>query len=486
MNPMLTGPTPALPPVYLQARQRAAELMNAGERDAAIPMLRHLLRQQPRDILVLRMLGNALSQNTVHAAKGTEPECIRLLRFAHQLNPQDPETLCDLSGAARTLGQTRQAHQAADKALELDPSNGRAVMIKCKLLEGSNHIDEAFEVVARARRLGDSPDLRIVHATLCLHRKNYQEGIDTLTPMIDRVDIIKPRREEMLYLLGQLHDRLGEYDTAFKHFSTANAMQGKRPAADFDAHMRLWNEQAIDAIPVARADASRSILVIGMPRSGTTLTEMVLAAHPRIDGIGESPLINQLAHRNTPDRIDQRTIDAYAQEYLGMLDGSAADKSSLRVVDKMPENYIHLGLISRMLPGCRIIHCRRDARDVCLSIYFQAFGPWVQYARDLETVALQYLGYVRLMDRWRQTLDIEIHDSVYEDLTADPEPHIRAMLDHAAVPFDPACLEPHKTKKAVHTASIAQVRNPIYKTSRQRWKNYEKHIGPMLELLKDV
>jgi tetratricopeptide (TPR) repeat protein len=486
MNPMLTGGRTAFPTVYLQARQRAADLMNAGERDAAIPMLRDLLKQQPRDTFVLRMLGNALSQNTVHAAKGTEPENIRLLRFAHQLNPTDPDTLCDLASAARTYGQTRQSHQAADKALELDPSHGRAVMIKCKLLEAGNRVDEAFEVVERARRVGDSPELRIVHATLCLHRKDYQEGIDALTPMIDQVEIIKPRREEMFYLLGQLHDRLGDYDTAFKHFSAANTMQGKRPAANFDAHIDLWNEEVFRAMPKAAADGSRSIMVIGMPRSGTTLTEMILAAHPKIGGIGESPLVNQLAHRNPPGNIDQRIIDAYAKEYLGMLNETVADKSSVRVVDKMPENYIHLGLISHMLPGCKVIHCKRDARDVCLSIYFQAFGPWVQYARDLETIALQYLGYVRMMERWREILDITIHDSVYEDLTADPEPNIRALIDHVAMPFDPACLEPHKTKKSVHTASIAQVRNPIYKSSRQRWKNYEKHIGPMLDLLKDV
>ncbi|MEM9372485.1 MAG: sulfotransferase, partial [Planctomycetota bacterium] len=211
--------------------------------------------------------------------------------------------------------------------------------------------------------------------------------------------------------------------------------------------------------------------------------EMILAAHPSIAGIGENIRLNTLGMRHTTDEMDQKLVDELGAEYLGMLDELVPDRSMRRVVDKMPGNYLYIGLASRILPGSRIIHCKRDARDTCLSIYFQAFGPWVKYARDIESIAHQYLGYLRVMQHWRETLDVEVHESVYEDLTADPEPHIRAMIDHIGMPFDNACLEPHKTKSNVHTASIAQVRNPIYRSSNQRWKNYEKHIGPMLDLL---
>jgi hypothetical protein len=228
-------------------------------------------------------------------------------------------------------------------------------------------------------------------------------------------------------------------------------------------------------------------MVIGMPRSGTTLTEMILAAHPRISGVGESTALNRLAQRTPVEQLtDPAITEAYAREYLGMLRDNAPEPDADRIVDKMPENYIYLGLAARVLPGLHVIHCRRDARDTCLSIYFQQFGPWIRYAKSLETVADQYLGYLRLMDHWREVLDVTIHDSVYEELTQEPEPRVRAMLDHLGVPFHPACLEPHKTKKSVNTASISQVRRPIYQSSRERWRNYEKHIGPLLERLRGV
>lgn len=480
-------PTPDMPltPVYVQARQRAADLMNAGQRDAAIPLLRDLLKQQPRDPSVLRMLGNSLSQNTFYDKKGTEPEGIRMLRFADQLAPNNPELLCDIGSQCKVLGRTREAHVALDKALKISPAFPRAVMIKASLLQSGNRVDDALELVRDARQTKDDPALAISFAQLSLHKKEYQQGIDAVQPLVDRLDVDKNRRMEVFYVLGQLYDKLGDFDRAFKHFTTANTMQGKQPASDFEPIFESYKRENFGRIPVSTHDGSRSTLVIGMPRSGTTLTEMILAAHDKIAGIGESAKLNTLGSRYPVESLDQKRVDGLSAEYLEMINNAVPDRSILRVVDKMPENYLYIGLATKLLPGCRVIHCKRDARDTCLSIFFQAFGPWMKYARDTETIAQQYLGYLRVMDHWRD-LGVEFHESVYEELTADPEPNIRAMVDHVGLPFDKACLEPHKTKSNVHTASIAQVRSPIYKSSNQRWKNYEKHIGPMLDLLADV
>lgn len=482
-----TGIDTPIVPVSTQAMKRAADLINAGERDAAVPILRDLLKLDPRNVAVLRMLGNALSQNIKMASRGTEPECYRLLRLAQQVAPNDIDALCDYAICCRSVNKLREAHQTLDKALRIVPHQPRATLIKSGLLEGSNRIDEAKSLVLSALEHNPSAILAIGFAQLCLNTKEYARGIDAVRPFIDQVDLEPLRRTDMFFVLGHLYDKLGDYDDAFRCIQTANTMQGVKPASDFDTPINRWTREFTESIPLATVDTSRAVLVIGMPRSGTTLTEMILAAHPKIDGVGESPLVNRLAFRNPFEELgDQKLINAYAKEYTDMLATDSRDASALRVVDKMPENFSYLGLISRMLPHAKIIHCRRDARDVCLSIFFQAFGPWMKYARSLETIGEQYLGYIRLMEHWRQTLDIKIHDSVYEDLTADPEPNIRAMIDHVGMPFDEACLEPHKAKKAVQTASIAQVRNPIYRSSTHRWKHYEKHIGPLLEMLEGV
>jgi tetratricopeptide (TPR) repeat protein len=473
--------------VFEEAKSRAANLINAGQRELAIVLLRDLLRQQPKDVQVLHMLAISLQGNEDMAVKSREPENLRLIRFAAQLAPGNPEVLTDYAMICRSTGQIRDAFRVIDQALALNPTHTRAVMFKARMLQGANKIDEAVELIRTARAANSDPLLAVCLADLFLHRKMHPQGIAAAKPVFDDPAVPTNRRIEAAFLLGHLHDALGEYDTAFGYFQTGNTMQGPEPASDFDRHIAQWSRERVDAIPPSGEDGTQAVLVIGMPRSGTTLTEMILAAHPKISGVGESSLLNRLAHRNTVDRLtDKALIQGYAREYLEMLRSCSPDPGAARIVDKMPENFIYLALAARMLPGMHVVHCRRDARDTCLSIYFQQFGPWIRYAKSLESVADQYRGYLRLMDHWRDILDITIHDSAYEELTADPEPQIRAMLGHIGMPFHPACLEHHKSRGSVNTASISQVRRPIYQTSRERWRNYEKHIGPLLERLEGV
>jgi hypothetical protein len=149
----------------------------------------------------------------------------------------------------------------------------------------------------------------------------------------------------------------------------------------------------------------------------------------------------------------------------------------------MPENYYFAGFITKALPGSKIIHCKRNPIDTCLSIYFQRFGPRLVYATDLSNCADQYLSYLKAMAHLRDVLGIEMLEAQYEQTTARPEESIRAMLDHVGLPFDEACMSFHKSKKSVHTASVSQIRQPLYTSSSERWKNYEKHLSPLLDKL---
>ena len=226
-----------------------------------------------------------------------------------------------------------------------------------------------------------------------------------------------------------------------------------------------------------------------MLRSGTSLTEQIIASHPDAFGAGELPYWGALPsvdlHRGITGDIDSAFIGRIAAEYEQVLQHYSANAS--RVVDKMPGNYCWLGLIATVFPHARIIHTQRDPIDTCLSIYFQNFNSRSAYGTDLEDLAFYYREYVRLMHHWRSVLPPERFLEVpYEALTADQEGWSRRIIGFLGLEWNERCLEFHKTERKVGTASNWQVRQKIYQTSKARWRHYEKHLGPLLGLLEAV
>jgi len=460
--------------------QRVRSLLAASEYDTAAVLLRETLEKTPRDSEMLRMLGYTLMLFD-HSA-----EAVRHLEFAAKLNPGHPDTLCDLAMVYRRLDRLGDAHKALDEVLKGNPGNGRAVTLKARVLQARGQSEKAMTIVEQALMISKDPSIVMIYGTLARELKRQGDAIDLIRTTLENPMVERVRRSELLFSLGHLLDSVGEYDDAFGAFETANKMTDPGEPMDFDSHLGAWTKEAVEGLAVQPVDGSRCVLVVGMPRSGTTLTEQVLGSHPLAGGVGESPVLNEILGSRVPKDLTDADLAAGAERYLGSLHEAYPDRKIVRVIDKMPENYLFLGPISRMLPGVKFVHCRRDARDICLSIYFQRFGPGLQYAHDLETCAQQYLGYQRAMEHWAGILDEPVFESRYEELTGDPEGRIRAMVDYVGLEFDRACLEHHKSKSSVHTASAGQVRQPLYKTSRQRWKNYEKHLGPMLEVLGDV
>ena len=461
--------------------ERVRSLLAASEYPTAIAMLREQLEKTPRDPQVLRMLGYSLM------LFDQSSEAVRHLEFADKLNPGDPDTLCDLAMLYRRLDRLGDAHKALDQILRVSPGNGRAVALKARVLQSRGQSEKAMGIVEQALEVSSrDPAIVMIYGTLARELKRQGPAIDLIRATLEDSSIERVRRSELLFSLGHLLDSVGEYDDAFAAFDTANKMTDPGKAVDFDMHLGRWSKDAVEGLAVQPIDGSRCVLVVGMPRSGTTLTEQVIGAHPQAGGVGESPIMNEIFGSKGPEDLSDEILASGGKRYLASLKSAYPDPKILRVIDKMPENYLFLGPITRMLPGASIVHCTRDARDTCLSIYFQRFGPGLRYANDLAICAEQYLGYLKTMEHWGEVLDAPIFESRYEELTADPEPRVQAMLDHIGLEFNKACLEHHKSKSSVHTASAGQVRQPLYKTSRQRWKNYEKHLGPMLEVLGDV
>jgi len=227
------------------------------------------------------------------------------------------------------------------------------------------------------------------------------------------------------------------------------------------------------------------VFVIGMPRSGTSLVEQIIASNPAAKGAGELNFLRRFAHkhetaiRQGPLTEPQR--QRVAREYLRVLEGYSRD--ALRVVNKQPLNSDYLGLIHSVFPNARIICLRRDPIDTCLSCYFQQFPPVLNFTMDLSDLAHYYREHHRLVTHWRSVLPADaLLELRYAELVADQETWTRRILDFVGLPWDERCLEFHKTVRPVATASVWQVRQKIYRTSVGRWRNYEKFIGPLLEL----
>jgi hypothetical protein len=231
--------------------------------------------------------------------------------------------------------------------------------------------------------------------------------------------------------------------------------------------------------------SDRPVFIVGMPRSGTTLAEQILASHPEVFGAGELPFWNSAAgvYARARDGGEDEggVLNRLAQEYLSLL--ATLSPRTRRVVDKMPANFLYLGLIHAVFPQAKIIHLWRHPIDTCLSIYFQNFGAAHPYANDLTDLAHYYNEYVRLMDHWRRTLPTDAILTVsYEALVDDAETWARRMVDFIALPWDPACLEFHRNGRTVNTFSKWQARQRISKASVDRWRRYESFIGPLRHL----
>jgi hypothetical protein len=260
-----------------------------------------------------------------------------------------------------------------------------------------------------------------------------------------------------------------------------------------DAAIARFTPAAIASLQSQGNDSERPLFVVGMPRSGTTLVEQILASHESVHGAGELTFWQaaastlQVAERTADRRpadgpgAAERLADI-ARDYLDhvrSLGGTAA-----RVIDKMPANFLHLGLIHSAFPRARIIHLRRDPRDTCLSIYFQHFAAIHPYATDLADLAHYYGEYARLMAHWRRVLPAEtLLEVPYEQLIADQEHWSRRIVAFVGLPWNPSCLEFHATPRVVITMSKWQVRQKIHSASAGRWRHYEPFLGPLRDLM---
>ncbi|HEX2944055.1 MAG TPA: sulfotransferase, partial [Rhodopila sp.] len=300
--------------------------------------------------------------------------------------------------------------------------------------------------------------------------------------------------------MGAILDRAGRYDDAFAAYKAANDLvlsvrQAEKllwEAAGAEQHFawaaRTFTPDLFTAAKDLGNPSDVPVFVVGMPRSGTTLVEQILASHPRVHGAGELRLLPELlakldggpAHKS-PLQWDTEDTKHLAQDHIERL--TAFDPDAARVVDKLPDNILALGHIALLFPNAKVIICRRDPRDSCLSSYFQYFGDANAWSYDLDTCAARARQIDNLAELWLSTLPLSITEVIYENLVDNLESESRRLIDFLGLEWEPVCLDFHQHDRVVLTASHWQVRQPLYKTSVGRWQNYRRHIGPLLVAL---
>ncbi|MDH3412537.1 MAG: sulfotransferase, partial [Gammaproteobacteria bacterium] len=301
-------------------------------------------------------------------------------------------------------------------------------------------------------------------------------------------------RGDLHFALGKINDDCGRYAEAFDHYQKANAERAARIKFDVDAAkaevtrlMQIFDTGFFNQRSDYGDSSELPVFIVGMPRSGTTLVEQILSAHPEVHAAGELMDINELAgglrrrlsssadYPECVEKIDAATSRKLAGEYLSGL--RRRDPNALRITDKLPGNYMLLGLIALLLPRARIIYCRRHPLDVALSIYFTDFRAGHHYSYALEHIAAHFSQFTRLMDHWGRVIPAPMLEVRYEQVVAEPDAQIRRLLEFLGLDWDARCLEFQKVNRPVHTASAWQVRQPLYASSVARWQRYAQHLG---------
>jgi tetratricopeptide (TPR) repeat protein len=431
----------------------------ADRPDEAVQLLRRAATLRPGVAEVHSNLGAALE------AAGDVAAAVLAYREAIHLKPSLVQLHVNLADAYLELGQLDEALAAGLAALQLDPNHPPVYAVLGTLAEQGKYAFAA-EDVDRMQTLADSGRLRADHAALLDHA------------------------------LACHRERLGDYDQAFRAYQRANERKRAQLQQAGRGFNRQDHAQQIDTLiggftpdffRAARSfgiASDRPVFVVGMVRSGTSLVEQILASHPQVFGCGELQDISRISvefFRRCATGIDVAAVQQLAGAYLERL-ARRSGPEPRRVIDKMPHNFLHLGVIAVLFPQSRVIHCRRDPLDVCASAYTQNFER-LAYTTSLEDLGFYYRQYARLMEHWRHVLPLAMHEVNYEDLVAEPERVSRALVEFLGLSWDDQCLAFHQNPRAVQTASKLQVRQPIYKHALARWKRFASHLQPLRDAL---
>lgn len=517
-------------PQFLDALNNLSAVLIEEERpDEAIPLLEDLLKKAPNYVEAISNYGLAFLlqdkldeayqqlQRSISLKPGHKESLVGLARILKERNllheaanllqdilkkdSQDKNVLVTLASVYIELSKTDEAQEIFEKILKNDPTHTGALLGFANLKIEMGDFKTAESFIHEALNIKeDNMQARFLLAQV-KKAKPEDENIAKLNEFLEGPKTLHShQRIPLYYALGKSYDDIKDFDKAFDFYARGAALKREKiqysieeETSQIDAIIEIVNQDFIEKFSHEAMNTSTlPIFILGMPRSGTTLTEQIIASHPKVFGAGELPYFMEAMQEKATEKnggyphmlkdLTQKDMKAISNEYIRKL--RSKDKDKKFITDKMPANYLSLGLIHLMLPNAKIIHVKRNPIDTCLSCFTRLFNRHQDATYDLTEVGRHYANYARLMEHWRKVLPKgSFFEVEYEAIVEDIEKEARKLIEYCGLPWDPSCLNFYELKRNVRTASVTQVRQPIYKSSIERWRHYEKKIGPLLKEL---
>lgn len=483
--------------------QQALQLQNQGQLVAAETLYHQVLAMDPHNHDALHLLGLLALQVGMHedalelikGALAVKPdfhqahrnigivylnleryqEALEHFLLAQSKHASDMALYLYIADALKGCGRWQDAITCYQQALLGGIENPAEVQTRIGRLQLSNgQIDLACEAFEQAWLLDPANADALYGLALADSGRLQDHHMRAVVDLLKEDDLEEEQTRIFNYILGSYYNRLGEYDWAFEYYTTGNKMRGyqydvSRMAGKVGEIIQVFNQELIKGSKLESLSSSQPIFVLGLPRSGTSLVEQILASHSQVFGAGEIKALGQAIDKHQPaggsgypasvTKMDKLTLQKIASTYQQQLE--QLSDSAPRVVDKRPGNVAHIGMIKLLFPDAVIILCQRDLRDVTISNYFLDFGDRQPWTHDLATMGAYVKHYRRLVNHWRNLCGSKLYVLEYESLVQNPEAEIKSLLDATGLPWEPACLG---------------IRQPIYTSSIGRWKNYSKHL----------
>ena len=511
--------------------ERATAALQADERQRAEQIFRTILQQDPSHVAALCGLA-ALSLAVDRAA-----DAERLLRHALRQSPHLPLAYRGLAPALLALGRLEEAEAAAAYLTRIEPGSLQSWICKASVAMRMMRQEEALAAYRHAAQLKPEEAglwMSMGHLQKSLGQraaceasyraalerepargeaywsladlKNYrfsEAEIEAMQRVLRESPGTRANAAQLHFALGRAFEQRAAYADAFRYYTAGNALRREDAPFDIEAFEQrarriraFFDAERLAPRPGRGARDPAPIFIVGLPRSGSTLIEQILASHSQVEGTME--LVNILnivgefddlapGRDGYPETLAATTdagLRALGERYLSQT--AALHPRRPRFTDKLPNNFSHVGLIQLILPGATLIDARRHPLDACLSNFKQYFAEGQTFSYALEDLARYYRAYLELMDHWDAVLPGKVLHVQYEDLVSEPELQIRRLLGHCGLSFEPACLDFHETRRAVRTASAEQVRQPLYRSGVGYWRHFARELAPLAAALADV